>query len=101
NAWALMRIAYAQSLCGINDVISVIEFNIDDIYKAPQVGAELQEAARKGSTTTNWMEQNRALFHALKLEKVVTFITIMLIVFVAALNILISLIMMVMGRRRD
>ena len=51
--------------------------------------------------STNWMEQNRALFRALRLERVVTFITIGLIVFVAALNILISLIMMVMEKTRD
>jgi lipoprotein-releasing system permease protein len=51
--------------------------------------------------TTNWMEQNKALFHALRLERLVTFITIGLIVFVAALNILISLIMMVMEKTRD
>jgi lipoprotein-releasing system permease protein len=51
--------------------------------------------------TTNWMEQNKALFRALRLERVVTFITIGLIVFVAALNILISLTMMVMEKTRD
>jgi lipoprotein-releasing system permease protein len=51
--------------------------------------------------TTNWMEQNQALFHALRLERLVTFITIGLIVFVAALNILISLIMMVMEKTKD
>jgi lipoprotein-releasing system permease protein len=51
--------------------------------------------------STNWMEQNRALFRALRLVRVVTFITIGLIVFVAALNILISLIMMVMEKTRD
>src|SRR5207237_9302013 len=49
----------------------------------------------------NWMEQNRAIFRALRLERVVTFITIGLIVFVAALNILISLTMMVMEKTRD
>jgi len=50
---------------------------------------------------TNWMEQNKALFRALRLERLVTFITIGLIVFVAALNILISLIMMVMEKTKD
>src|SRR5437868_5836518 len=50
---------------------------------------------------TNWMEQNKAIFRALRLERLVTFITIGLIVFVAALNILISLIMMVMEKTRD
>ena len=51
--------------------------------------------------TTNWMEQNKAIFRALKLERLVTFITIGLIVLVAALNILISLIMLVMEKTKD
>lgn len=101
NTWAFLRLADAQWLFGLGDVISVIEFKIDDIYKAPQVGDELEQAAGKGFTVTNWMEQNKALFHALRLEKLVTFITIGLIVFVAALNILISLIMMVMEKTKD
>ena len=50
---------------------------------------------------THWMEQNKALFRALRLERLVTFITIGLIVFVAALNILISLTMMVMEKTKD
>src|SRR5947207_1409918 len=99
--WAFIRLSDAQRLFGLEDVISVIEFKIDDIYKAAQVGEDLQNAAGKGFMTTNWMEQNKALFHALRLEKVVTFITIGLIVFVAALNILISLIMMVMEKTKD
>src|SRR5204862_7945017 len=57
--------------------------------------------AGAGFMTTNWMEQNKPLFHALKLERLVTFITVGLIVFVAALNILISLTMMVMEKTRD
>ena len=101
NSWAFVRLSDAQSLFGLGNVISVIEFKIDDIYKAPDVGDELQNAAGKGFSSANWMEQNKALFHALRLEKVVTFITIGLIVFVAALNILISLIMMVMEKTKD
>lgn len=101
NSWAFVRLSDAQRLFGLGNVISVIEFKIDDIYKAPAVGDELQNAAGKGFSSANWMEQNKALFHALRLEKVVTFITIGLIVFVAALNILISLIMMVMEKTKD
>ena len=82
-------------------VISVLEFKIDDLYKAEQVGKELEEEAGPGYEAKSWMEENRALFRALKLERVVTFLTIGLIVFVAALNILISLIMMVMEKTKD
>jgi lipoprotein-releasing system permease protein len=101
SSWAFTRLSDAQRLFGLGDLISVMEFKVDDIYKADQVSRELEDAAGKGFMTTNWMEQNKALFHALRLERLVTFITIGLIVFVAALNILISLIMMVMEKTKD
>lgn len=100
-AWAITDLHDSQALFSLGDIISVIEFRITDSFKAGQVGAEIEKAAGQGFMTTNWMEQNRALFRALRLEKVVTFITIGLIVFVAALNILISLIMMVMEKQKD
>jgi len=101
NSWAFIRLSDAQRLFDLTDVISVFEFKLDDIYKAPDVSQQLEAVAGKGFMSTNWMEQNRALFRALRLERVVTFVTIGLIVFVAALNILISLIMMVMEKTRD
>jgi lipoprotein-releasing system permease protein len=101
SAWGMISLADAQRLFGLGDLVSVIEFKVDDIYKAGEIGQQLEQAAGKGFQATNWMEQNKALFRALRLERVVTFITIGLIVFVAALNILISLIMMVMEKTKD
>ena len=101
SSWAFVRLADAQQLFGLGDLISVLEFKVDDIYKADKISSDLEDAAGKGFMATNWMEQNKALFHALRLERLVTFITIGLIVFVAALNILISLIMMVMEKTKD
>jgi lipoprotein-releasing system permease protein len=101
SSWALTSLSAAQKLFGLGDEIAVLEFKVDDIYRAAQIGQGLEKAAGQGFMTTNWMEQNRALFRALRLEQVVTFITIGLIVFVAALNILISLTMMVMEKTRD
>jgi lipoprotein-releasing system permease protein len=101
STWALCSLADSQRLFSLGDIASVLEFKVDDIYRAPAIGSQIEAAAGKGFQTTNWMEQNRALFRALRLERVVTFITIGLIVFVAALNILISLIMMVMEKTRD
>jgi lipoprotein-releasing system permease protein len=101
-AWAFVRLSDAQRLFSLPDtVISVIEFKIDDLYKAEEVGNALEKAAGPGFVAKNWMDENRALFKALRLERVVTFLTIGLIVFVAALNILISLIMMVMEKTKD
>jgi len=101
SSWALCSLADSQRLFSLGDVASVLEFKVDDIYQAASIGSQIEAAAGKGFQTINWMEQNRALFRALRLERVVTFITIGLIVFVAALNILISLIMMVMEKTRD
>jgi lipoprotein-releasing system permease protein len=101
SGWAFARLSDSQRLFGLGDLISVLEFKIDDIYQAPTISRELEDAAGKGFMATNWMEQNKALFRALRLERLVTFITIGLIVFVAALNILISLIMMVMEKTKD
>jgi lipoprotein-releasing system permease protein len=101
SSWAFTRLSDAQQLFGLGDLVSVIEFKVDDIYQAAQISTQLEQAAGKGFMATNWMEQNKALFRALRLERLVTFITIGLIVFVAALNILISLTMMVMEKTRD
>jgi lipoprotein-releasing system permease protein len=101
NTWALARLADTQKLFGLDDEVAAIEFKVDDIYQAGNIARSIEQAAGKGFMTTNWMEQNKAIFRALKLERLVTFITIGLIVFVAALNILISLIMMVMEKTKD
>lgn len=101
SSYAFMRLADAQHLFAEPDLISVISFKVDDLYKADQIGREIEQAAGPGFQATNWMEQNRELFRALKLEQIVTFIVLALIVCVAALNILIALTMMVMEKTKD
>ncbi len=101
SSWAFTRLSDAQQLFGLGDLVSVIEFKLDDIYTASDLARQLEQAAGHGFMATSWMEQNKALFRALRLERVVTFITIGLIVFVAALNIVISLTMMVMEKTKD
>jgi lipoprotein-releasing system permease protein len=96
-----VRLADAQQLYSEPDLLSVINFKVDDLDRSAAIAKEIEQAAGKGYMTNNWMEQNRELFRALKLEQVVTFIVIALIVIVAALNILIALTMMVMEKTRD
>jgi lipoprotein-releasing system permease protein len=101
SSYAFMRLADAQRLFSEPDLISVISFKVDNLYKADAIGREIEQAAGPGFQATNWMDQNRELFRALKLEQVVTFIVLALIVCVAALNILIALTMMVMEKTKD
>jgi lipoprotein-releasing system permease protein len=101
SSWVFTRMSDAQDLFGLGDVIQVIECKVDDLYHADVLASGIAATAGPGFQTTNWMQQNRALFRALRLERVVTLITIGLIVLVAALNILISLTMMVMEKTRD
>jgi lipoprotein-releasing system permease protein len=101
SSWAFTRLSDAQRLFGLGDLISVLEFKVDDLDQADAIARQIEEAAGPGFMATNALRQNSALFKALKTERLVTFITIGLIVFVAALNILISLIMMVMEKTKD
>ncbi len=99
--WAFTNLPAAQRLLDLADVASVIEFKIDNIYLAPSVAEQIRAAAGKGFETSTWMEQNHSLLSALRLERLVTILTIGLIVVVAALNIFITLAMMVMEKNRD
>ncbi len=101
SAMAFTSLADAQKLYGEPDVVSVISLKVDDLYRADKIGSAVEQAAGPGFLTTNWMEQNRPLFRALRLEQIVTFIVIGLIVCVAALNILTALTMMVMEKTKD
>src|ERR1035437_7873793 len=96
SAMAFMRLSEAQRLFSEPDLLFVISFKVDDLDRAPAIGRAIEHEAGRGFMTSNWMEQNRELFRALKLEQVVNFIVI-----VAALNILIALTMMVMEKTRD
>ena len=101
SAYAFMRLEDAQHLFSEPDLVSVLSFRLDNLYEAPEVAKELEEYAGPGYQATTWIDQNRELFRALRLEQVVTFIILALIVVIAALNILIALTMMVMEKSRD
>ena len=98
---ALISLAAAQKFFSLEGKISQLQVKIDDIFKAGQAGDELKRILPPSTYVTTWMELNRSLFSALKLEKNIMFLTITLIVFVAALNIIATLILMVMEKTRD
>ena len=99
--WALTSLETAQLLLSLEDVVNTIEIKLDDPDHAEAVAAAAAKVIGNDLATTTWMEQNRQLRNALKMERVVTVITIGLIQLVAGLNILITLTMMVMEKNRD
>ena len=100
--WAYVSLLSAQTVLSVEDVVNSIEMKVDNVDKAQDV-AKASEAAlgNPGLVATNWKEQNKPIMNALRTEKIVTIVTIGLIQLVAALNILIALIMMVMEKYRD
>lgn len=99
--WAFATLHSAQALAGVGDVVSLLEVRIANKDEAQKVANELLARAGTGFTATTWMQENRPLFHALSLEKLVTALFIGLITFVAGLNILVVLMMTVTERARD
>lgn len=99
--WAYTSLRAAQQTLSLEDVVNWIELRLDDLYLAPRVAREAEKIAGPDFAAVTWMDQNRQLFRALEIEKYVTVVTIGLIELVAALNILIALVMMVMEKHRD
>jgi lipoprotein-releasing system permease protein len=99
--WGFVTLPAAQALSGIGDVVSLLEVRVTHMDDAGAIAADLLKRAGSGYTTSTWMDENRALFRALSLEKLVTALFIGLITFVAGLNILVVLTMTVTDRARD
>src|SRR5258707_15188891 len=99
--WCFMTLAAAQGLAGAGDLVNVLEFRLSQPERSGEIAEEIQHAVGQGFSATTWMEENRALFRALRLEKLVTAIFIGLITFVAGLNILVVVSMTVNDKTRD
>jgi lipoprotein-releasing system permease protein len=99
--WAFVTMTAAQGLAGVGDVASLLEVRVTNLENARAVANDLLRLAGPGFTVSTWMDENRALFRALSLEKLVTALFIGLITFVAGLNILVVLTMTVTDRARD
>lgn len=101
STMAFTSLQSAQLVFDTGNAVSDIELQLDDIYKAPEVAQAAEKVSGPHLIANTWMEQYHQILSALNMEKVVTAITIGLIQLVGALNILITLIMMVMEKNRD
>ncbi|MFH1776530.1 MAG: lipoprotein-releasing ABC transporter permease subunit [Candidatus Omnitrophota bacterium] len=101
SALVFTSIDQAKKITMQEDVVSGIGIKIDDVYKADKVKDELKKILTYPYWVRSWMDINRNLFNALRLEKTAMFIILALIVVVAALNIVSTLMMTVMEKTKD
>ena len=90
-----------QEFLNMGDLVTGVEIRVNDIYKADVIAKTIERKLGFPYWARNWMEMNKNLFAALRLEKRVMFIILSLIVLVAAFNIITTLIMVVMEKNKD
>ncbi|MDP2646465.1 MAG: lipoprotein-releasing ABC transporter permease subunit [Desulfobacterales bacterium] len=98
---AYIHLQDAQKILRMSDSVTGIEVRIKNIYHAKKIAEQIIRDLGFPYWTKDWMQMNRNLFSALKLEKTVMFVILALIILVAAFNIASTLIMMVMEKTRD
>jgi lipoprotein-releasing system permease protein len=101
SSFAYINLKDAQKILKMGDAVSGIEVRVTEIYKAREIGATIAAQLRFPYWARDWIQMNKNLFRALKMERFVMFIILTLIILVAAFNIASTLIMMVMGKTRD
>jgi lipoprotein-releasing system permease protein len=101
QAFIYMPLQQAQLFFGRDSSVDFIEIKLDNPDKAPAMKPQLQALAGRGAVVTDWTEKNQSFFTALQVERNVMRLILMLIVLIAALNIISGLVMLVKNKGRD
>ncbi|MEW6378874.1 MAG: lipoprotein-releasing ABC transporter permease subunit [bacterium] len=101
SSLAYVSIKTAQRLFNMKNMVTGVEVKVDNIFQAQDISREIQKTLGFPYWTRDWMEMNKNLFSALKLEKLAMFVILVLIILVAAFNIISTLVMMVMEKNKD
>ena len=101
TSFAYVSLESAQQLLGLKESVNGIEVKVNDIYGVHRVSEAILKTLGPGYWTQDWMEMNKNFFSALKLEKTVMFIILVLIILVAAFNIISTLMMMVLDKTKE
>ena len=100
-SFVYVSVESAQQLLRLGQSVHGIEVKVNDIYGVDRVSRSILDCLGAAFWTQDWMQMNKNFFSALKLEKTVMFIILVLIILVAAFNIISTLIMMVMEKTKD
>jgi lipoprotein-releasing system permease protein len=98
---ALIALDQAQAFFDMDEQVSGIEVKVDDVYRTPEIVRAIRDVVGPDFWPRDWMEMNRSLFAALQQEKVLMFIILVLIILVAAFNIISTLVMLAMEKQAD
>jgi lipoprotein-releasing system permease protein len=101
SSFLYISLKNAQDFINMPGVVTGIEVKTDDIYRVKEIASGIVRDLGYSYWTKDWMEMNRNLFAALKLEKITMFVILILIIMVAAFNIVSTLIMVVMEKNKD
>jgi len=99
NTLVVMSLKDVEEMLGIR--ATGIEVKVKDVYRVNEIRKEITKNLGFGFFARTWIEMNKNLFSALKLEKIAMFIILALIIFVASFNIISSLVMTVMEKKKD
>ena len=98
---AFIDLSDAQKLLQIGNQVTGIKLKLNDIYKAPALSKQISDDLGEGYQVGNWTDQFGAFFHAVKMEKTIMFLILLLIIAVAAFNLVSSLVMVVNDKQAE
>ncbi|MBI5740357.1 MAG: lipoprotein-releasing ABC transporter permease subunit [Nitrospirae bacterium] len=101
SSLAFINLGAAQNFFGLGDAVTAVEVKVGDPYRSAEISAKIEKTLSLPYVARDWMQLNRNLFSALKLEKIVMFIILTLIILVASFNIVSNLIMIVIEKSRE
>ena len=101
SAWAYISLDAAQRLSGTENVAQMIQMKVDDVDRVKEIGQQVLAAVGDDYEVQDWQELNKPIYTALSYEKLLTAIALLIVIGIAALNIITVLIMIVMEKQRD
>lgn len=101
SSFGVVPLETAQEFFGLGQDVTGYELRLPEMFRAREISSKLESVLGPGYRSTNWIDLNRNLFTWMRIEKAVMFTILVLIVIVAAVNIVSSLVMLVLEKRRD
>lgn len=101
RAFGFVQLQDAQKLMGYGNNVTGLHVQIDNVYAAQQIAARLSNEVLQGALVTTWADTFGDIFHAVKLEKTMMFFILLLLIGIAAFNLVSSLVMVVNEKESD